>query len=74
MNAHQFQRELQSLKHRQPYQPFLVVLDDGRTIFVDEPSIAFNGGRAVFLGPEDAEIVDCEQVLEFRLAEQEPAT
>jgi hypothetical protein len=73
MTVDQFQRELRSHKHRQPYRPFVVVLNDGRSIFVDEPAIAFDGGRAVFLGPEDVEIVDCEQVTEIRLVEQEPA-
>jgi len=73
MTVDQFERELRLYKHRQPYRPFVVVLNDGRTIFADEPTIAFSGGRAVFLGPEDAEIVDCEQVQEFRLVEGEPA-
>jgi hypothetical protein len=73
MTVDQFQRELRLYKHRKPFKPFVVVLNDSRTIFVDEPAIAFDAGRAVFLGPEDVEIVDCEQVTEFRLAEQEPA-
>src|SRR5439155_1022464 len=74
MTIDKFERELRSHMHRSPFRPFLVVLNDGRTIFVDEPAIAFGGGRAAFIGPENAvDLFDCEDVKEFRLAQEEPA-
>ena len=73
MNVDQFERELKTNKHRNPFRPFLVVLKDGRTIFVDEPAIAFDGGRAAFIGSDEIEVFDCEDVKEFRLAQEEPA-
>jgi hypothetical protein len=74
MIVDQFERELRSFMHRKPYRPFVVVLTDGRTIFVDEPAIAFGGGRAAYIGPDSSvDVFDCEQVQEFRLAQEEPA-
>jgi hypothetical protein len=73
MSIEQFERELRSKKHGQPFRPFNILLKDGRTILVDEPAIAFDGGRAVVLGEHDVEIIDCEDVKEFRLAQEEPA-
>jgi len=73
MNIDQFERELRSNMHRKPYRPFLVVLEEGRTILVDEPAIAFDGGRAAFIGSDLVEVFDCEEVKEFRPAQEEPA-
>jgi hypothetical protein len=74
MTIIQFERELRSNMHHQPFRAFLVVLKDGRTILVDDPSIAFDGGRAAFIGPDSlVEVFDCEEVREFRLAQEEPA-
>ena len=73
MNVEQFERELRAFMHREPFQPFIVRLNDNRMIFVDEPAIAFGGGRAGFIGPQEIEVFDCEQVVEFRLATAEPA-
>jgi hypothetical protein len=74
MTIVQFERELRSNMHREPYLPFLAVLNDGRSIFIDEPAIAFDGGRACFIGPDGlVETFDCEEVKEFRLAQGEPA-
>ncbi|HEY2414785.1 MAG TPA: hypothetical protein VGI40_21245 [Pirellulaceae bacterium] len=73
MTNDQFEKELRAYKHRSPFRPFIVVLNDGRTIFVDEPAIAFDGGRAAFIGEDIVEVFDCEEVKEFKLAQEEPA-
>ena len=74
MIVDRFERELRSYMHREPFHPFVVVLEDGRAIFIDEPSVAFGGGRAGFIGPDGlVEFFDCEQVKEFRLSQEEPA-
>ena len=74
MNVEQFERELRSWMHRKPFQPFHVVLTDGQSIFIDEPAIAFGGGRAGYIGPADEiRFFDCEQVSEFRIAKEQPA-
>ena len=73
MSVEQFEHELRTNKHRDPFRPFVVELIDGRSILVDEPALAFDGGRAVFLGSSDIEIFDCEEVQRFRPAQMGPA-
>lgn len=76
MKQEHFEQELRRWMHRKPFEAFEVVVDDGRTIYVDEPAIAFGGGRAGFIGPDDrpVEFFDCEHVVEFRRAAKEPAS
>ena len=74
MSVEQFERELRLLLRAEPFQPFEVVVSDGRTIYVDEPAVAFGGGRGGFIGPDEqlVEFFDCENVIEFRPATMEP--
>ena len=74
MDQSQFEAELRTLLRSEPFRPFTVDVDDGRAIFVDQPAIAFGGGRAGFIGPTgEIEFFDCEHVVQFRPAQEEPA-
>jgi hypothetical protein len=70
-----FERQLRERMRREPFEPFEVIIDDRRTIFVDKPTVAFGGGRAGFIGPDGVvEFFACEHVIEFRRSEEEPAS
>ncbi len=51
MNVEQFEDTLRTFLRREPFEPFVVELVDGRTVEVDEPGVAFAGGAASFLTP-----------------------
>jgi len=53
----QFDQTLRSLTQREPFQPFVVDLDDGSQILVEHPRVAFGGGAAVFFHPTTDELV-----------------
>jgi hypothetical protein len=73
MHIAQFEKQLRDLQRREPFQPFQIVINDGRTILVDEPAVAFGGGRGGFIRADQiVEFFDCEQVVEFRPAPAEP--
>jgi hypothetical protein len=74
MSIEQFERELRELLRAEPFQPFEIVVSSGRTIYIDEPAIAFGGGKGGFIGPGDApvEFFDSAEVVEFRPATMEP--
>jgi hypothetical protein len=74
MSRYDFERQLRDLLRRQPFEPFVVLVNNGRTIVVDEPTVAFGGGRAGFIGPDESvDFFDCDNVLGFRLGNQETA-
>jgi hypothetical protein len=68
MNAQQFESRLRALIRAQPFVPFVIAVDDGRTIPVSEPAVAFSGGAATV---EDAageiHLLKCEQILDFKV-------
>jgi hypothetical protein len=71
MTPEQFDQTLRQFKHREPFEPFVVELLDGRAIEIVRPNIAFNEGFASFFTP-DSELVNfaCEEVREIRPAAQ----
>lgn len=67
MKLDEFESQLRELLRREPFEPFTIVVADGRTIYVDKPSIAFGGGRGGFIPAEGSvEFFDYEQVVAFR--------
>jgi hypothetical protein len=70
-----FESALRELLRGDPFQPFEVQINDGRTIIVDEPAVAFGGGRAGFIGADElVEFFDSDSVVAFRTANQELAS
>lgn len=49
MTAEQFDQTLREYVRREPFQPFIVELDDGLVVEIDRPAVAFAGGVAGFL-------------------------
>jgi hypothetical protein len=49
MNTEQFEDTMREFVHRQPFEPFVVELRDGRAIEVTTPEVAFHGDGAAFL-------------------------
>jgi hypothetical protein len=67
MNAAFFEATLFELLHREPFQPFVVAMTDGRLIEIKRPGLAVGGGGASFLTPEcDLVEFNCEDVQEIR--------
>ena len=69
MKRQQLQSAVDSFKQRQPFQPFVVELDEGERLIVDDPkqlpgfggayTYLRPGGNFVFVDPEDvARVVD----------------
>ncbi len=48
-----FERELRTLLRQEPFQPFVVELENGSQIVVTQPSVAFNNGFAGYLNNGD---------------------
>ena len=58
-----FTQTLRKLLKQDPFLPFFVVLTDGGQLIVDQPSVAFDGGKAaVFAAPGDLVFIEHEEV------------
>ena len=69
MTAEEFEQTLRQLLRREPFQPFVVELLDGRIIPVDAPKVVFGGGAASFFTPSyDLVEFACEDVQAIRPA------
>jgi len=67
MTAEQFEQTLLQFIRRQPFEPFVVELLDGRLIEIASPKMAVGGGGASIL-TEDFNLVEftCKEVREMR--------
>jgi hypothetical protein len=66
MSAYEFEKQLRERLRRAPFQPFVINVNDGRRILVDAPAVAFDAGRAGFIGQDElVEFFDCENVVGF---------
>jgi hypothetical protein len=69
MKIDQFDQALRQHLRREPFQPFVVELVDGRVLAVDQPKVVFAGGAASFFTPSyDLVEFACEDVLAIRPA------
>jgi hypothetical protein len=68
MNVEQFEETLRKLLRREPFQPFVVELLDGRVLTVNQPQVVFGGGSATYFTPNyDLVEFACEDVQAIRL-------
>jgi hypothetical protein len=69
MKPEQFENTLRQFLRREPFEPFVVELLDGRIIEVTRPGVVMGGGGASFFTP-DYNLVEfsCEQVRAIRQA------
>jgi hypothetical protein len=71
MNLDLFHDMLRSFLRKEPFRPFVVELEDGEQILIDEPTVAFNGRLAGYLSPSyDLIEFRCDQVKQIRPATQ----
>ena len=75
MTAKQFDQTLRQFHNREPFEPFVVEMLDGRLIEVHSPNVAFCDGAASFF-TADSEFVQlvCEEVRAIRPAFQGAAS
>jgi hypothetical protein len=67
MSTEQFEHSLRQLLRREPFEPFVVELIDGRVIEIDRPKVVFGGGAASFFTPNyDLVEFACEDVRAMR--------
>jgi hypothetical protein len=69
MQREPFENTLRQFLRREPFQPFVVELLDGRTIEVARPKVVIGGGGASFFTP-DYDLIEftCEEVRAIRHA------
>ena len=53
---------LLEFKYRQPFEPFVVALTNGKQIFVDEPAVLFNGPAAGYVGKDNLIAFSCDEI------------
>jgi hypothetical protein len=72
MTAERFDDEIRRFIRARPFQPFSMVMDDGRLLHVERPKVAFNNGGAAFVDADgEIQFVECEQVRDFRPSSEE---
>ena len=73
IDPNQFDETLRRLLKPENFVPFCVKLDDGQKIWIRQPALAFGGGGASFIDPEDGALVSFyhEHVIGFHQAGQE---
>jgi hypothetical protein len=73
IDANEFDLTLRQLLKKESFVPFYVELNDGRRILISRPALAFGGGSASLIDPEDGALVSFshEQVIGFHETGQE---
>jgi hypothetical protein len=59
-----FDQQIRELRQRQPFQPFLIELENGECLVVNDPQAIMypQAGRSVFSQQGGFSLVDCESV------------
>ena len=57
LDPNQFDETLRRLIKPETFVPFYIELDDGQKIWIKQPTLAFGGGGASFLDPDDGAMV-----------------
>jgi hypothetical protein len=52
MSPQEVEDKIIELKHREPFAPFIVDLNDGHSLEIHQPGLAIAGGGATFLDAE----------------------
>jgi hypothetical protein len=76
MTKDEFDASLRQFRHRRPFVPFAIELQDGRNLVIRKPEFVFEDGAASFIDPEDGALVDFfhEEVRSMGLVQQEEAS
>ena len=75
IDPNEFDSTLRKMLWKETFVPFYVELDDGQRILIRQPTLAFGGGVAGFIDPQDESLVSFshKQVVGFHAAGQEAA-
>ncbi len=74
MLAEQFDQTIRRFIKAKPFQPFVIVMNDGRLVHVVVPKAAMSSGGAGLVDADgELQLIECEQVQELRLAREELA-
>lgn len=73
IDAKQFDDTLRKLLQKETFEPFYVELEGGQKIWIRQPVLAFGGGAASFIDPDDGALIGFshEQVIGFHSQGQE---
>ncbi len=73
IEATEFDTALRRLLNKESFVPFYVELDSGQRILIREPVVAFGGGSAGFIDPDDGALVGFshQHVIAFNPADRE---
>jgi hypothetical protein len=73
MTIEQSEKVFRSFLGRRPFQPFVLEMDDGRRIVVDNPqAFGFAGGAIGFIGPDEIYLLRVENVVDVSEGERKP--
>jgi hypothetical protein len=72
IDPNEFDATLRKLLNKDVFVPFFVNLDDGKRILIRKPVLAYGGGSAGFIDPDDGALVDFthQQVVGFSAADR----
>jgi hypothetical protein len=69
-----FEQELRRFIRARPFYNFVIEMNDGRTIVVDQPTAAINSGGAGLVDADgEIQFIEGDQVRELRLTREELA-
>jgi hypothetical protein len=75
MEEQLFEQTLRTFLRREPFLPFVVELESGDQIVIEQPTVAFDGGAAGYFNPSyDLTEFACEDVRAIRLLTPETAS
>lgn len=67
MVAEQFDQTIRTFIRAKPFQPFVIVMNDGRLVPVDIPKAAMSSGGAGLVDARgEIQFIECEQVQQLR--------
>jgi hypothetical protein len=70
MNPSEVEEKIIELKHREPFAPFIVEMNDGQSIEVPNPHVAIAGTGAGFIDQDGALVdIDFKKVRAIRLVD-----
>ncbi len=71
MSPDNFDSTLRSYLNQRPFQPFLVELEGGQTVLIEELAhLAFGGGGASYVRDGEIVLIDCEDVKSIQFLSQ----
>jgi hypothetical protein len=58
MNQQEFEESARAFLRREPFQPFVIELQEGRVLLIDQPALAYGGGTGATFLSADFDLVE----------------